>query len=49
VLAHFAQPESKAFIARARELAAEPPEIRLFNGEEIRLDDFTDARTDKPA
>jgi len=34
-------------VARARELAAEPPQIRLFHGEELRLDDFTDTRTDK--
>lgn len=48
VLAHFAQPECKAFVARARELAAEPPEIRLFSGEEMPLHEFTETRSDTP-
>ena len=48
VLAHFAQPEAKAFVARARELAAAPPEIRLFSGEEMPLHEFIEARPDTP-
>lgn len=48
VLAHFAQPESKAFVARARELAAEPPEIRLFRSEEMSLHEFTQTQNDRP-
>ncbi len=48
VLTHFAQPEAKAFVARVRELAAESPQIRLFNSVELPLSDFTETRTDKP-
>ncbi len=48
VLAHFAQPEAQAFVARARELAAEPPEIRLFSSVELPLSDFVHTRIDKP-
>lgn len=38
VLRHFAVPASRAFIASARKLGAEPPTMSLFAGEEIPLD-----------
>jgi quinol monooxygenase YgiN len=40
VLAHFADPRSKEFIDRVRELAAEPPSLRIFEGEEIGMRDL---------
>jgi len=48
VLAHFAQPDARAFVARARELAAELPEIRLFKGVELPLSDFAQTQVDRP-
>jgi quinol monooxygenase YgiN len=40
VLAHFADPRSKEFIDRVRELAAEPPSLQIFEGEEIGVRDL---------
>lgn len=40
VLAHFADPRSKEFIERVRELAAEPPRIQIIEGEEIGVKDL---------
>lgn len=35
VLAHFAEPNARAFIARARTLAAEAPAMNIYASEEI--------------
>ena len=40
VLAHFADPRSKEFIERVRELATEPPRIQIIEGEEIGVKDL---------
>lgn len=37
LLAHFAVPESRGFAKAMGELAAAPPEIRIFDAEEVRL------------
>jgi quinol monooxygenase YgiN len=37
VLRHFAEPSSRAFIASARKLGAEPPNMNLYASEEIAL------------
>lgn len=41
VLAHFADQRSKKFIERVRDLAAEPPSIRMFEGTEIGMRELT--------
>jgi hypothetical protein len=35
VLAHFAEPNARAFIGRARKLAAEAPAMNIYTSEEI--------------
>lgn len=40
VLAHFADARSREFIDRMRELAAEPPAIRIVEGDEIGVQDL---------
>jgi quinol monooxygenase YgiN len=35
VLAHFAEPNARAFVARARTLAAEAPTLNIYTSEEI--------------
>lgn len=40
VLAHFAEPNARAFAAQARKLAAEAPTINIYTGEEISLAAF---------
>ena len=46
VLAHFADPRSKEFMERVRELAAEPPCLRIFEGEEIGVGDLAGPAAD---
>jgi len=41
VLAHFAEPNSRAFVARARKLAASAPIIRIYTSEEVSLGGLT--------
>jgi quinol monooxygenase YgiN len=40
LLAHFAEPNARAFIAQARKLAAEPPSISIYTADEISFSEF---------
>lgn len=40
LLTHFAEPNARAFVAQARKLAAEPPNIRIYTGDEISFAKF---------
>lgn len=40
LLAHFAEPNARAFIAEARKLAAEPPSISIYTADEISFSEF---------
>jgi len=40
LLAHFAEPNARAFAAQARKLAAEAPTLNIYVGEEIGFADF---------
>jgi quinol monooxygenase YgiN len=41
VLAHFAVPESRAFVAQAGKLAATPPDMHIYRSDEVSLAEFT--------
>ena len=43
LLAHFAEPNARAFIAQARKLAAEPPRISIYTADEISFAAFVDS------
>jgi quinol monooxygenase YgiN len=40
LLAHFAEPNARAFVGKARALAAEAPTITIFTGEEVSFAAF---------
>ena len=40
LLTHFAEPNARAFVAQARKLAAEPPTISIYTGDEISFAKF---------
>ena len=40
LLTHFRDPNARAFVAQVRKLAAEPPTISIYSGEEVRFADF---------
>lgn len=40
LLAHFAEPNARAFIAQARKLAAEPPSINIYTADAISFAEF---------
>jgi quinol monooxygenase YgiN len=40
LLTHFAEPNAQAFVAQARKLAAEPPTINIYTGDEISFAKF---------
>lgn len=40
LLAHFAEPNARAFVAQARKLAAEPPSINIYTADEISFAAF---------
>ena len=40
LLAHFAEPNARAFIAQVRKLAAEPPSISIYTADEISFAAF---------
>lgn len=40
LLAHFAEPNARAFIAQARKLAAEPPSINIYTADEVSFAQF---------
>lgn len=40
LLTHFAEPNARAFVAQARKLAAEPPSISIYTGDEINFAKF---------
>jgi quinol monooxygenase YgiN len=40
LLTHFAEPNARAFVAQARKLAAEPPNISIYTGDEISFAKF---------
>ena len=40
LLTHFAEPNARVFVAQARKLAAEPPSISIYTGDEISFAKF---------
>ena len=43
LLAHFAEPNARAFVSQARKLAAEPTTINIYEAEEVSLAAFVAA------
>ena len=40
VIQHFADPGARSFAASARQLAAEPPQLAMYEAHELRLEDL---------